>query len=394
MILEVQYLYLCLAGKVEVRGCNCLAILKTSDIVDPFEECYAETILNSLNLYQALLPIKFIGESISILADKIINIYEGDLQYINEKGDKWSEVGRLNFKSQLLFYISRGVQIEMLLPAFPCKSNNRNKTLGFMPDKGEELALELISSFCQKINTIYEPGIKFNIVSDGRVFADLFLIPDNYVDEYDYALRNDFPNLVKNIQFYDLEVFLKTNFKHDEARFKLLTLFGKSKSLIKSEILISEDYKKMYLGFSRFVREDVFFILDGSNVLQSTSNKRIISVTKCKKKSHDIAVHVMRRNDAYSKMVEIFFPLHIRVSIHAHDNSGPKYAIRLLPLNKFSSSIDEIKNMHIPTPWHNVVVEDINGKYTLMKNYKVKNSEAYEIIQSKRGQPYFYKQTK
>lgn len=283
----------------------------------------------------------------------------------------------------------------MLLPAFPCKSNNRNKTLGFTPDKGEELALELINSFCLKINSIYGPGITFNIVSDGRVFADLFLVPDNYVDLYDNALRNDFPHLTKHIEFYDLETFLKTNYMHDEARIKLLLLFGKSKSLIKSEILKSEDYKKMYLGFSRFVREDVFFIMDGETRLQSsaTSNK-VISSTKCKKKSQDLAAHVMRRNDAYSKMVELFFPLHIRVSIHAHDNSGPKYAIRLLPLNKMSSELVEIKNMHIPTPWHNVVVEDLDGKYTLMKNYKAKSNESYELILNKNGAPYYYKQIK
>jgi pyoverdine/dityrosine biosynthesis protein Dit1 len=44
----------------------------------------------------------------------------------------------------------------------------------------------------------------------------------------------------------------------------------------------------------------------------------------------------MIRNDAYSNLVSDLFPFHIRLSIHAHNNSGPKFAIRLLPIEKMA----------------------------------------------------------
>jgi len=98
--------------------------------------------------------------------------------------------GKIDYMEQIKFFINRNLQIQFVLPAFPFKSaNHQNKTLSALPDKGEELALQNISNFCEKINSIYEPGVRFIIVSDGRVFADLFKVSDKNVDLYDEAIR-------------------------------------------------------------------------------------------------------------------------------------------------------------------------------------------------------------
>jgi hypothetical protein len=74
-----------------------------------------------------------------------------------------------------------------------------------------------------------------------------------------------------------------------------------------------------------------------------------------------------QRNQAYSNLVELIFPTYIRLSIHAHRNSGPKFGINLFgrdtpikvteqlsPDGDLMSSRDLL---HVPTPWHNCVVE-------------------------------------
>ena len=69
---------------------------------------------------------------------------------------------------------------------------------------------------------------------------------------------------------------------------------------------------------------------------------------------------MIKRNDAYSNLVELMFPFHLRFSIHAHCNSGPKFGISLLsktgdnqcrPINTIQDH-KEPRNtdlLHIPT---------------------------------------------
>lgn len=79
-------------------------------------------------------------------------------------------------------------------------------------------------------------------------------------------------------------------------------------------------------------------------------------------------------------MVELFFPFHLRLSIHAHTNAGPKFAISLLPKNICISiedlSVQSATNvmlnpimddlLHIPTPWHNAVLKVVGKNYYIV----------------------------
>lgn len=55
---------------------------------------------------------------------------------------------------------------------------------------------------------------------------------------------------------------------------------------------------------------------------------------------------MIKRNDAYSNLVELMFPFHLRFSIHAHNNAGPKFGISLLSKielnNAFQSKVFKI----------------------------------------------------
>lgn len=90
------------------------------------------------------------------------------------------------------------IQIRCCLPAFPCKSPNKvKKTLGILPDMGEEvcfsfhfhtvkqenfkkcyfqLALGRLNRFCERVNSFYKPGCTILVMSDGRgVFLNYIL---------------------------------------------------------------------------------------------------------------------------------------------------------------------------------------------------------------------------
>lgn len=112
----------------------------------------------------------------------------------------------------------------------------------------------------------------------------------------------------------------------------------------------------LYRGFSRFMLED----------LDLHPLTKPLSRSQRKKLATNVSFEMILRNQAYSNLVELIFPDHIRLSIHAHNNSGPKFGIQLFDKNaaRASSTLapdDRAKGsqdlLHIPTPWHNCIVE-------------------------------------
>ena len=59
------------------------------------------------------------------------------------------------------------------------------------------------------------------------------------------------------------------------------------------------------------------------------------SKSQRKKLAETVALEMMRRNQAYSHLVELVMPRQVRLSIHAHNNAGPKFAVSLLPKRTF-----------------------------------------------------------
>jgi hypothetical protein len=80
--------------------------------------------------------------------------------------------------------IARNEAVIFVLPAFPAKSPNPEKTCTALPDYGEYLALRMLQSLCDRIGSYYEPGAKVCICSDGRVFSDLIKVSDAAVGAY------------------------------------------------------------------------------------------------------------------------------------------------------------------------------------------------------------------
>lgn len=127
----------------------------------------------------------------------------------------------------------------------------------------------------------------------------------------------------------------------------------------------------LYRGFSRFMLED----------LALHPHSQSISRSQRKKVAEKISFEMLLRNQAYSNLVDLFFPFHVRLSIHAHVNSGPKFGISLFDksntrvvnsINDLLSTANESHDLlHIPTPWHNCVFRVSGDDFTYITKSKV-----------------------
>ena len=75
--------------------------------------------------------------------------------------------------------VSKKEPLRFILPAFPFKApaeNNSSKTLGTLPDKAEEIALQTLDAFADSIADIYEGGASVVIVSDASVYGGKHIV--------------------------------------------------------------------------------------------------------------------------------------------------------------------------------------------------------------------------
>ncbi|KAL7620780.1 hypothetical protein AAE478_009778 [Parahypoxylon ruwenzoriense] len=88
------------------------------------------------------------------------------------------------------------------------------------------------------------------------------------------------------------------------------------------------------------------------------------SILRNQIESQETAILALYRR--FSSLVEMLFPNHVRLSIHFHNNAGPKFGIQLydptvvqvvksLSENGLPTNCRDL--LHISTPWHNCVVE-------------------------------------
>ncbi|KAF2853658.1 hypothetical protein T440DRAFT_515160 [Plenodomus tracheiphilus IPT5] len=88
---------------------------------------------------------------------------------------------------------------------------------------------------------------------------------------------------------------------------------------------------------------------------------------------------MISRNLAYSNLTELLLPNHVRLSIHAHNNASPKFAIRLLPANKVRA-IDCLETrlepnptyeFQLPTQWHNCMIKVEGNEFLYLARAQV-----------------------
>jgi pyoverdine/dityrosine biosynthesis protein Dit1 len=265
---------------------------------------------------------------------------------------------------KLLRVIRKNRPLDLVLPAFPAKSPNRHKTLGHLPDLAEKHALENLKTLCDNIGSVYEPGAKITICSDGRVFADLVCIPDADVTEYGEYLRNYTVTAHGDrFSFFNLDDAFQQAYSYDVLREELLILYGESIASLYRRCKEESEAKAMYLGITRFIFEDY------SGIEPFCSGSR----TAIQKVARLIAYRVIQRSNAWSRLLEDRFPDALRLSIH------PQFRVS----QKIGVYLGETNGDGWLTPWHSVAVRH-NGKISFSKR---KDAESCGMLAFDEGRP-------
>lgn len=369
------------AWEVEREGLR-LGVVTNGDISDKFEHYFLHLMLSV-----ASMPMVPKSRTDDDVVEEIANLFETQLKNTSP-GDQW-DVGRDYFEGVVRHFVERGLPVEAVLPAFPCKSLNRDKVAGGLPDKGEKLALDRLVQFVKSVRQVYAPGMKIWIVSDGHVFSDCIGVDDDEVDVYSEALKDLYREMDESdglgfrslVDLFDPDDFdvslvndvvlphhLKTKLvdKLELCRKILMKLCDLDCGELQRDIdTAGHPRLALYRGFSKFMTED----------LSQHPNVADLSRKQFKKTVLRVSFEMIKRNDAYSNLVELMFPFHLRLSIHSHNNSGPKFAVRLLKDCLVIRLIEDFRQpetldlLHVPTPWHNAIVQfDHLDKFYVVKS--------------------------
>ena len=102
-------------------------------------------------------------------AVKIMQILQSYSVNCKDNGTLWEDLE--TFLPTITACIEKDEPVRMALPAFPFKSpNSQQKSMGILPDLGEELALNHLNGLCLNIAQVYEHGAEVHIISDGLVY--------------------------------------------------------------------------------------------------------------------------------------------------------------------------------------------------------------------------------
>lgn len=245
--------------------------------------------------------------------------------------------------AQLREFVVAGEPIVFTLPAFPCKSPNQDKVFGHLPDLGELLSLRFLHGLTEQVRSVYPPGARMLICSDGHVFGDLIKVPDHHIDEYAETLRQMIAwGGFDSIGTFSLEdVYGNAGFA--EKRRMLTEEFAEPEESLREEVRAGGKALRLYRGITRFLVEDAGDFTGTRSALQRECRQR--------------AYGVIQRSRAWGDLIAEHHARQVRLSIHPQPVGGPKFGIMLL------GSPDCWL-----TPWHAVAVQHRGEhNYSLMK---------------------------
>ncbi|MCI4671848.1 MAG: L-tyrosine/L-tryptophan isonitrile synthase family protein [Bacteroidia bacterium] len=267
-------------------------------------------------------------------------------------------------EASINFFTSQNKAIHFILPAFPAKSPNSSKTLGKLPDLGEEIALKSLESLCQEIESIYKAGAQVTICSDGRIFSELVGVSDQditaYVSEISRMIREFGLDHLHIVNLEDLS----SGKSFGEMREKILSEHAEPLEDLKLNIKNKAEMTHLFNGIHRFISEDRMALGEPK------------SKTQVKKESKEIAIKVIQHSNAWTRFLANVYPEAIRLSIHPYPSNNRKIGIQLTKAED-----------NWLTPWHGVITLNQNG-YQLMKRKKAEEMGAALIRKDNRA--YYY----
>ncbi|MFG2194220.1 L-tyrosine/L-tryptophan isonitrile synthase family protein [Streptomyces sp. NPDC048639] len=246
---------------------------------------------------------------------------------------------------QLAPFVTAGEPVLFTLPGFPCKSPNPAKVLGHLPDEGERLSLRFLDRLCSRIATVYAPGARVLICSDGHLFGDLIHVPDAHIDAYSDGLQAMIrAEGLRHLDIFDLRT-VYGDLPYDSKRARVHDTYAPTVDELRERTRNDEQMLRLYRGITRFLVEDTAEFTGTRSALQRECRRR--------------AYGVIQRSRAWGALIADHRPRSFRLSIHPQPRRTDKFGIRLLDARDVWT-----------TPWHSCVLHHSDGRWELMHRRK------------------------
>ncbi|KAK7534180.1 putative pyoverdine/dityrosine biosynthesis protein [Phyllosticta citribraziliensis] len=348
------------------------------------------------------------NKGLSQVADSVLSVIESYRLRASPFEPKTVQDARDTFLPYLTSTVQAEQPIVLVLPAFPFKSpNSKDKVLGALPDKAEEVSLLHLQSLCNNIKDVYAPGAELWIVSDGIVYNDLLGVPDETVYTFGETLRtmakdlgcssikfarlSQMPSLEKNLPIEMLEYSDSRSYERIAplVRQSLVSAFGSADHDVDKDIASNPDIRATYMGYLKYLSHDLKKNeLDSGEVSESSASSTASSdseVPKTSRKSFKrhvsrVAKSMIYRGKCYAACVQQWYPNAVRLSIHAA-NSSTKIPISVIPST----------NGRPITPWHSTMVCRLDGTFQPMTRSEAEACSDLELIY-RDGQPWCFRE--
>jgi pyoverdine/dityrosine biosynthesis protein Dit1 len=259
-------------------------------------------------------------------------------------------------------FVGAGLAVQFVLPAFPAKSPNREKVLGKDPDKAEELSLHFLHRLCEEIRGIYAPGARITICSDGMVFSDLVGVTDADVASYGAQIAGLIErNHLSSLETFHLRDLYDGAGSGEQMREWLCRQYAESRDAIHARLHSNQDQQALFNGIQRFLFED--------RVALDKEKSRTRIREDCKERTYE----VVRRSDAWGRLVRDCFPAALRLSIHPQPSHSEKIGILL----------GESRDVWL-TPWHAVALREAD-RFRLIKRREAEELGAAPVCEQGRA---------
>lgn len=305
------------------------------------------------------------------VAHRIVAVIESFMLRQNVDVDKFDAVGRQLMLSTIMKAVEASRHLELILPAFPMKSPSLDKVLGPLPCRAELIVLQRLNDLIMQINIIYEHGVTLLIVSDGIVYGDILDVDAETRRAYGAAVRK-MASTLDGLKFCSITELMSDRKLSGAFTVEELLTFAPAGESV--EYLIHNDANtvRTYRGFIKFLEVDVAkVVLDGVHETRSAHKRRLKAIAR----------QMIHRGRCLSHLIAISRPDALRMSIHGHDNSGPKFALQL-----FSAG-----HCRALTPWHNVVCEMSDGALEIMHKRKALHL-SLTVVHAHDGRPHYMRQ--
>ncbi|KAI4154545.1 MAG: hypothetical protein LQ341_000328 [Variospora aurantia] len=319
------------------------------------------------------------------VATRILDIIQRYGHNATSREEAWP--GKTKFMPLVEAYVSKHEPVQMVLPAFPFKSPNRkDKTLGSLPDLGEELALMHLNGLCESITEVYEHGAKVVITSDGLVYNDLMGIDDSEVWDYSTAIRDIIRakelRHVSALRIVDLLGHSNTeNLSKEEYlthagcyRRELVAKYAPGGFSALEAVRSDKDTCMTYRGYIKFLTKDLMYSPLAKQTQGQESPKK-----RYKDAIENLAYQMISRGKAFAAAIEAKCNNFVRLSIHPSTGQA-KLSIPLIP---------PPKGAHLMTPWHSSVAVGLDGSFRTVHAEDVRDT--HDLIY-RNGRPYHFRE--